>query len=80
MSSKVTEINNTTQQQFLSPKGKPLTKRLWKDRWLYIFLLPGIVYFAVYKYLPMWGVLMSFQNYQPHLGNMEQSVGWVQTL
>ncbi|KRG13376.1 protein lplB [Virgibacillus soli] len=61
-------MNNTTQQQFLSPKGKPLTKRLWKDRWLYIFLLPGIVYFAVYKYLPMWGVLMSFQNYQPHLG------------
>ncbi|MBO0994044.1 ABC transporter permease [Bacillus sp. SD088] len=68
MSSKATPLAETTQQRFLSPKGKPLTIRLWKDRWLYLFLLPGLVYFLVYKYLPMWGVLMSFQNYQPHLG------------
>ncbi|GIN55886.1 putative multiple-sugar transport system permease YteP [Lederbergia ruris] len=68
MSSKVTQVIKTTQQEFLLSKGKPLTTRLWKDRWLYLFLLPGLVYFIVYKYLPMWGVLMSFQNYQPHLG------------
>lgn len=68
MSSKVTQVTKTTQQEFLLSKGKPLTTRLWKDRWLYLFLLPGLVYFIVYKYLPMWGVLMSFQNYQPHLG------------
>lgn len=68
MSSKVTQVTKTIQQEFLSPNRKSLTTRLWKDRWLYLFLLPGLVYFIVYKYLPMWGVLMSFQNYQPHLG------------
>ncbi|MGM7719869.1 ABC transporter permease [Metabacillus sp. Hm71] len=47
---------------------KPLYIRLWKDRWLYLFLLPGLLYFVIYKYFPMWGVLMAFQNYQPHLG------------
>ncbi|TNJ60839.1 sugar ABC transporter permease [Paenibacillus hemerocallicola] len=31
-------------------------------------LLPGIIYFILFKYLPMWGVLISFQNYQPFLG------------
>ncbi len=68
MSSKVTQVTKTIQQEFLLPNRKPLTTRLWKDRWLYLFLLPGLVYFIVYKYLPMWGVLISFQNYQPHLG------------
>lgn len=41
---------------------------MWKERWLYLFMLPGLVYFIIYKYVPMWGVLMAFQKYQPHLG------------
>lgn len=55
-------------QKVMQIKEKPLFIRLWKDRWLYLFLLPGLLYFIVYKYFPMWGVLMAFQNYQPHLG------------
>ncbi|RAV21392.1 sugar ABC transporter permease [Paenibacillus contaminans] len=31
-------------------------------------LVPGIVYFLVFKYLPMWGLVVAFQNYQPFLG------------
>ncbi|RAV20299.1 ABC transporter permease [Paenibacillus contaminans] len=42
--------------------------RLFKNRWIYAMLLPGVVYFAVFKYLPMWGVLIAFQDYQPFLG------------
>jgi len=49
-------------------KKKPLWIRMWKERWLYLFMLPGLVYFIIYKYVPMWGVLMAFQKYQPHLG------------
>ncbi|GAA3401412.1 sugar ABC transporter permease [Paenibacillus hodogayensis] len=43
-------------------------RKLAKDKLLYLMLLPGAVYFAVFKYAPMWGVLMAFQNYMPHLG------------
>lgn len=43
-------------------------KLLIRDQWLYYMLLPGIIYFILFKYLPMWGVLISFQNYQPFLG------------
>ncbi|NOU95703.1 ABC transporter permease subunit [Paenibacillus sp. LMG 31456] len=31
-------------------------------------LLPGLLYFILFKYMPMWGLLISFQNYQPALG------------
>jgi putative aldouronate transport system permease protein len=47
---------------------KPLAIRIWKERWLYLFMLPGLLYFIIYKYVPMWGMLMAFKNYQPHLG------------
>ncbi|MGG1515609.1 ABC transporter permease subunit [Paenibacillus oryzisoli] len=39
-----------------------------RNRWLYVMMLPGIVFFLIFKYLPMWGVLIAFQNYQPFLG------------
>lgn len=31
-------------------------------------MLPGLLFFIVYKYMPMWGILISFQDYQPFLG------------
>jgi putative aldouronate transport system permease protein len=31
-------------------------------------LLPGIVYFVIYKYGPMWGISLAFKNYRPFLG------------
>ncbi|WP_420832344.1 ABC transporter permease [Paenibacillus humicola] len=42
--------------------------RIIKNRWLYVLLLPGALYFALFKYWPMWGIVISFQNYQPFLG------------
>jgi putative aldouronate transport system permease protein len=42
--------------------------RVKKDKWLLLLALPGLAYFLVFKYLPMWGVLIAFQNYQPFLG------------
>ncbi|NHN32685.1 ABC transporter permease [Paenibacillus agricola] len=56
-------------------KRKPFFFHLLKDRWLYVFLAPGIVYFLLFKYVPMWGVLMAFKNYQPHAGLMASN--WV---
>lgn len=61
---------NTTSplQASLHAPTKPLYKRLLKKKWLYLMMLPGSVYFLVFKYLPMWGVLIAFQDYQPFLG------------
>jgi len=43
-------------------------KSIKKDVWLYILLIPGILHFIVFKYAPMWGLLISFQDYNPYLG------------
>jgi putative aldouronate transport system permease protein len=39
-----------------------------KDRWLYFMLIPGIIFFIIYKYGPMWGISLAFKNYRPFLG------------
>lgn len=56
----------------ISPQKKitrrEFTRRLKKDKWLYILLMPGILYFIIFKYIPMWGILLAFKDYQPFLG------------
>ncbi|WP_243865263.1 ABC transporter permease [Paenibacillus lupini] len=42
--------------------------RLKRDKWLYLLLTPGLLYFIIFKYVPMWGVMLAFKNYQPFLG------------
>lgn len=44
------------------------TQQLFRDKWLYILLIPGALYFILFKYLPMWGILISFQDYSPFRG------------
>ena len=37
--------------------------------WLYIMLIPGIVWMLVFCYLPMGGLIMAFENFSPYAGN-----------
>lgn len=54
----------------------PLKSTQWyKDRNLYLMMMPGLLYFLCFKYLPMWGILMAFQDYMPHLGFLKSE--WV---
>ena len=48
------------------PRG--FKKTVWRYRALYLMAVPGIVYFLVFKYLPMAGLVIAFQNYLPFLG------------
>ncbi len=54
-----------------SGKGKywhQLGSDIRKHLWLYILMIPGIVYFLVFKYLPMFGIVIAFENYVPFSG------------
>lgn len=46
-----------------------------RDRYLYLLMLPGILFFLIFKYIPMWGIIISFQNYSPYLGFLQSE--WV---
>ncbi|RAV01295.1 sugar ABC transporter permease [Paenibacillus sp. YN15] len=43
-------------------------KELWKSRTLYIMILPGLLYYFIFKYMPMYGVIISFKEYNFGLG------------
>ena len=48
--------------------GKRLKKAVSMYKWLYIIMIPGLIYYIVFKYAPMWGVLIAFQDYNPYTG------------
>jgi putative aldouronate transport system permease protein len=43
-------------------------RQIKKDLWLYILVIPGLLHFIVFKYLPMWGILIAFKDYNAYLG------------
>lgn len=38
-------------------------KGILNQRWLILFALPGFLFFLIFAYLPMYGVIISFQDY-----------------
>jgi putative aldouronate transport system permease protein len=52
-----------------------LMKEFIRDKWLYMMMVPGVAYFLIFKYVPMYGLIMAFQDYKPHLGFLESP--WV---
>lgn len=42
----------------------------WKThKWLYIMLIPGVIYLLVFCYLPMGGLAMAFEDFSPYNGD-----------
>jgi len=59
----------TTQSITLKPAraGKikrPLWKDIKRDYWLYIFLIPVIAYYALFRYLPMYGLQIAWKDFK----------------
>lgn len=44
--------------------------RMQKHKLLYLMVLPGLVYFIIFKYFPMGGLVIAFQDYQAFQGIM----------
>lgn len=48
---------------------RPSMKRSVKKYWdLYLILIPVLVYFLLFKFLPMYGLQIAFRDYRPRLG------------
>ncbi|MDR1326189.1 MAG: ABC transporter permease subunit [Treponema sp.] len=50
----------------------PLKTMLARDfalnKWKYLLILPVLVYFALFVYKPMYGLIIAFKDYRPNLG------------
>ncbi len=42
--------------------------RAWKYRELYLLLLPTLLFFVIFAYIPYGGLLMAFQDFSPRRG------------
>lgn len=60
----------TAKQQKVINRKKTLAG-MRKNKFLYLMIFPGVLYFLIFKYLPMAGLIIAFQDYQPFLGIMD---------
>lgn len=59
--------------------GRSLMKDLIRDRYLYLLLLPGLLLVLLFRYGPMYGVVIAFQDYNIYKGiRGSQWVGFAQ--
>ena len=49
-------------------KSGLLLKQIWKHRVVYIMLLPCVVYFILFSYVPMAGIVLAFKKYSASKG------------
>ena len=49
-------------------KKKSIWYYLYRDKWLYLMLVPVILYYFIFKYLPMGGIAMAFQDFNMFKG------------
>lgn len=38
-------------------------KKAWQYRWMYVFLLPAVIWYILFAYLPIYGVTIAFKDY-----------------
>lgn len=52
--------------------GSSLLKRnakaYWKNRYLFLLFIPAIIYYILFRYKPMYGILLAFKDYRFKLG------------
>lgn len=42
--------------------------KFWRSKYLVLMIIPAIVFYIVFCYVPMYGVLLAFKDYYPKLG------------
>lgn len=45
-----------------------LARSIWLNRWLYLMMLPGLIYFLTFRYWPLWNAQIAFKDFKPLMG------------
>ena len=49
----------------LTEKRKPLFRRVWQNRALYLMLMMPLTVLILFRYVPMYGIQIAFKDYMP---------------
>ena len=47
---------------------KPLYRRILAHKYVYLLGLPGMIYYILFQYVPMYNIAIAFENYDPFTG------------
>ncbi|MCL2058719.1 MAG: ABC transporter permease subunit [Oscillospiraceae bacterium] len=47
---------------------KKLGQRIWRSKHIYLMLLPGVLFFAIFRYIPIYGIQLAFKKYAFNMG------------
>ncbi len=50
------------------PNRKGLGRRMWENRYMYLLVLPGLLYFIIFRYVPMYGIQLAFKSFNSNQG------------
>lgn len=48
--------------------GKRIVKDFKRNKWKYLLVIPVLVYFILFHYKPMYGIIIAFKRYRPSAG------------
>lgn len=52
----------------MARQWKHVKRNVYKSRYLYIMILPVLVYYIIFQYVPMYGVQIAFRDFNPFQG------------
>lgn len=55
-------------ERIAKKKKQGLLHEYWKHKELFLLLLPAVIYFIVFHYAPMYGILIAFEDFLPRSG------------
>lgn len=59
----ITASSKAEKQAAAVPQRKPLFAYMRQNKWLYLFLIPGFTYLLIFKYIPMFGIVIAFKDF-----------------
>jgi len=69
----------TVNREVKTIKKKSVWKIFWDQRYLMVLVLPVFIWMLIFNYIPMLGIVIAFQEYNPFLGPVQGFVNspWV---
>ncbi|MBE0655890.1 MAG: sugar ABC transporter permease [Bacteroidales bacterium] len=52
----------------IQKRARQLVLSIWKNRFIYLLMLPTLIYFVIFKYGPIWNAQIAFKDFKPLLG------------
>jgi putative aldouronate transport system permease protein len=51
-----------------TPTKSSVWQQIWRDRIMLLLVLPGVLFFVLFRYIPLLGNIIAFEDYLPFLG------------